>query len=161
MNLIHHPTGREVKYIKRIYFLSGTYQNKKDVSFIYTLSSYGCMKWIITPVIGIVAGHLFPNPAAYILGVASIASGYISAREYAMNSNRYLQEILESSKTRNLILRSEIKEYNPKINDLHSENDRLLREIGIIRKKLAENKTVETEYLVEKAIEEEVSSEKE
>ncbi len=117
------------------------------------------MKWIITPIIGIVAGHLFPNPVAYILGMASIASGYISAREYAMNRNSDLQKILESSKTRNLILRSEIKEYNPKIKDLHSENDRLLREIGIIRKKLAENKTAETEYLVEKAIEE--SSEKE
>ncbi len=119
------------------------------------------MKWIITPIIGIVAGHLYPNPVAYILGMASIASGYISAREFAMNRNSDLQKILESSKIKNLILRNEIKEHNPKINDLHSENDRLLREIGIIRKKLAENKTVETEYLVEKAIEEEVSSEKE
>jgi len=119
------------------------------------------MKWIITPVIGIVAGHLFPNPVAYILGMASIASGYISARGYALNRNSDLQKILESSKTKNLILRSEIEEYNPKINDLRSENDRLLQEIGLIRKKLAENKTAETEYLVEKAIEEEVSSEKE
>ena len=128
--------------------------------FIYPLYFDEYMKWIITPIIGIVAGYLFPNPVAYILGGASIASGYISARAYAMNRNSDLQEILESSKTKNLILSNETKNCNHEIKDLHSENDRLLREIGIIRKRLAENKTAETEYLVEKAIEE-VSSEKE